>query len=401
MNTLDIKPLFYFYVYAFLGWIIETLYCTLKNGRFVNRGLLQGPFVPIYGAGGILFILLNTLLPELKFPAWKILIFAMAASFLEYYTSVILENLFQMRLWDYSEYKVHIHGRISPYFSAVWGVLGFLQITYLQPFLETAPGTISQDRLSAAVLLVTVYFLFDLLFSVEAVNRFSRLVEQVKQEYLELKDFKWNFHKFRLLHAFPNLRSYINEGISENVRTVMKDKLSSLVRDRHLSIPSWQKEGTNSMEHEFLTITGDILKNENFLKLKSFKHHDLAIYDHARAVAFLSYKIAKKTGLNARSTARGALMHDFFFYDWRYEQLEREGKKKFHAFEHPKIALRNAEKNFQLNKIEKDIILHHMWPLTLKLPRYRESFLVSFIDKFVSTKEIIIDQWRPTPFTPE
>jgi uncharacterized protein len=93
--------------------------------------------------------------------------------------------------------------------------------------------------------------------------------------------------------------------------------------------------------------------------------------------------------LDYQSAARGALLHDFFLYDWRNHDVPDLPAGKFHGIEHPKIALANAKKHFVLNDIEKDIVRKHMWPLTLVPPKYKESFIVSFADKYLASKEFV------------
>jgi uncharacterized protein len=106
-------------------------------------------------------------------------------------------------------------------------------------------------------------------------------------------------------------------------------------------------------------------------------------------VAYLSYRVCKFLKLDYRSAARGALLHDFFLYDWRNHDVPDLARKKFHGIEHPTIAVANAKKHFSINEIEEDIIKKHMWPLTLTPPKYKESFIVSFADKYLSSKEFI------------
>jgi uncharacterized protein len=102
-------------------------------------------------------------------------------------------------------------------------------------------------------------------------------------------------------------------------------------------------------------------------------------------VSYNSYLVCRVLGLDYQSAARGGLLHDFFLYDWHITKHE-EG---LHGFTHPGTALKNANKKFSLNKIEKDIIEKHMWPLTIRFPKYKESFIVSFVDKYCSVIEII------------
>jgi uncharacterized protein len=105
-------------------------------------------------------------------------------------------------------------------------------------------------------------------------------------------------------------------------------------------------------------------------------------------VSYFSYKACKLLKLDHHSAARGALLHDFFLYDWRNHDVPDLPEDKFHGIEHPKIALANAQKHFQLNDIETDIIIKHMWPLTLVPPKYKESFIVSFADKYLASKDL-------------
>ncbi len=137
---------------------------------------------------------------------------------------------------------------------------------------------------------------------------------------------------------------------------------------------------------EFKEIIKDIVTNSSVLSLKEHvQHMKGSRYEHCYEVAFYTYVICKKWGLDYISATRGAMLHDFYFYDWRNKGVE--GQKHFHAYRHPRIALHNATENFELNALEKDIILKHMWPLTLPFPRFSESYIVTFVDKYCAIKE--------------
>jgi len=129
----------------------------------------------------------------------------------------------------------------------------------------------------------------------------------------------------------------------------------------------------------------DLIKNEHVNLMRNFQQHCRhSCFDHCLYVSYTSYKVCKALKLDYRSAARGALLHDMFLYDWRNTQLP-EGR---HAFVHADIAFRNANQVFSLNKKEKDIITKHMWPITLPLPRFKESYIVGFIDKYCTFREI-------------
>ena len=116
------------------------------------------------------------------------------------------------------------------------------------------------------------------------------------------------------------------------------------------------------------------------------QHGDTSCLLHSIAVAYISYRIAsylKFLKFKNEELVRGALLHDYFLYDWH----DRGAAIKLHGFFHPRHALENAQADFELSKVERDIILKHMFPLTILPPRYKESMLVSFVDKLCSVYE--------------
>ena len=138
---------------------------------------------------------------------------------------------------------------------------------------------------------------------------------------------------------------------------------------------------------EFLLCIQDIKDNNTVLRMKNFiQHCDTSCYEHCYKVAFISYLICKKFNLDYKAAARAGFLHDLFLYDWH---VKSEEHKPLHGFRHPYIALRNASKLYNLSKKEQDIIKKHMWPLTVIPPRYLESYIVSFVDKYCAITESI------------
>ena len=136
--------------------------------------------------------------------------------------------------------------------------------------------------------------------------------------------------------------------------------------------------------NEFTNIIKDILDDKTVQNLQLYKHHYSSNrYEHCLSVAYTSYKICKFLGLDHVSAARAGILHDLFLYDCENPKT----RPKNHITEHPKIALQNAEKLFILNDLEKDIILRHMWPVTLSTPKYLETFILTFVDKYCAVKE--------------
>ena len=135
---------------------------------------------------------------------------------------------------------------------------------------------------------------------------------------------------------------------------------------------------------------GDILASENFDKTKDYiQHGNMTVNNHCIDVAKYSLAISKKLGIpcNRRELVRGALLHDYFLYDWH--DKDHRDVKKLHGFYHPGIALRNASKEYKLTPRERDIIKKHMWPLTVVPPQCREAWIVTAADKYCSLLETV------------
>ena len=118
-----------------------------------------------------------------------------------------------------------------------------------------------------------------------------------------------------------------------------------------------------------------------------FQHGHTSCYDHSLAVARMAIFLALrfKIRVDMESMVRGALLHDYFLYDWHIEPKRKNG---LHGFSHPFTAFYNALFDFDLSDVERDIITRHMFPLVPLIPRYKESCLVSIVDKLCSLYEV-------------
>ena len=148
-----------------------------------------------------------------------------------------------------------------------------------------------------------------------------------------------------------------------------------------MSEPRWKQD------LEYVSLIEDLLDREEVKQLKQYtQHHFTTRLEHSISVSYLSYRIAKRYGLDAKSTARAGLLHDLFYYDWRTTKFD-EGT---HAYVHPRIACENAKKITELSALECDIIIKHMWLATVALPKYKESYIVTFVDKYCAVKEVAV-----------
>lgn len=132
-----------------------------------------------------------------------------------------------------------------------------------------------------------------------------------------------------------------------------------------------EAESRYSMTHEFI------------------QHGAVSVYDHCISVAEESLRIARTMNIKVDTEAliRGALLHDYFLYDWHDNP---DGRHNVHGFTHPYTALKNAREDFDLSLRECDIIVHHMFPLVPLPPHCREAWIVCLADKICATRETIL-----------
>jgi len=134
----------------------------------------------------------------------------------------------------------------------------------------------------------------------------------------------------------------------------------------------------------------DILNSSNFRKTRGhIQHGNVTVNRHCMNVARYSLAISEKMGIrcNRRELVRGALLHDYFLYDWHHPDYINP--HNLHGFYHPGAALRNASVEYHLTDRERDIIKKHMWPLTVIPPMCREAWIVTAADKWCSIMETI------------
>jgi len=135
---------------------------------------------------------------------------------------------------------------------------------------------------------------------------------------------------------------------------------------------------------EYLNKVDDILENDEFKKMKDIVHHEGNRLDHSIRVSYYSYKLAKVLNMDTKQVARAALLHDFFLEE---NENEKAKKRIITMLEHPKYALENSKKYFELTDMEEDIILTHMFPIGLTVPKYFESWMVDIVDDVASIYE--------------
>lgn len=193
------KWLLLFYLYCFIGWIWESCYVSLKKHKWINRGFLKGPLLPIYGSGAIV-VLISTLTVENNL----LLVFVIgviSATILEYITGVAMEKLFHVRYWDYSKEPFNINGHICLISSLAWGVFSVLLVRFVNPNIARLVIIIPNGISEVISYIITVFI------TIDAVQSFNEAMDlkNILIKFTERNDAITNIKKrVEIVEAFVN-----------------------------------------------------------------------------------------------------------------------------------------------------------------------------------------------------
>jgi len=161
-----------FFIYSFVGWIVEVIYYGVTEGKFINRGFLAGPLCPVYGLGFYAAIwLFNPFLGN-----FFIIFFgsASAATIVELIAGIILYHTFHMRWWDYSEYKLNFRGYICLRFYIYWGIACSLGLYVLHPAVLWLVNQIPYMAKVIVLSLFTLLMVIDLITTIGTIIGFRK-----------------------------------------------------------------------------------------------------------------------------------------------------------------------------------------------------------------------------------
>lgn len=178
MNSL-VKYTLLFFFYSFAGWCLETTYCSLGEKRFINRGFLTGPLCPIYGTAAIVLVVLIYNPFKDNMPA-VFLLGILLCDIVEYFTSLIMEKLFNARWWDYTYELLNLAGRICLKHSLYWGVISIVFVKLIHPSIDKLYDKIPQNYTYIILIVVLIVFVIDLINAVVKAMDIRRLESKLK-----------------------------------------------------------------------------------------------------------------------------------------------------------------------------------------------------------------------------
>ena len=180
--------LLFFYIYCFIGWCIESTFVSVKQKKFVNRGFMRGPFLPLYGSGAVLMLYVS--IPVRNNLLMTFLAGCIAATVLEYITGVAMEALFKVRYWDYSDQPFNFQGHICLSSSIAWGFLTIALVKFIHGPVEHLVLSLNDSLASIAATALTVIIAADLALSFKAALDIRNMLEKMtkaKDELLKIQ----------------------------------------------------------------------------------------------------------------------------------------------------------------------------------------------------------------------
>lgn len=210
MEYTTYQLLWFFLVYAFLGWLGETALAAARKGRLINRGFLSAPFSPVYGLASVLFALF---LPELREdPIFLFLLGMILATALELLTGVLLERIFRQKWWDYSDERWNFQGYICLKYSLIWGVLAVLSLFVFNPLLTRLIALIPRPLGNLLLLILFILLAIDFLGSWAALVQLNGALKEpteISRRWKRISNALDNavtrYIQRRMARAYPNL----------------------------------------------------------------------------------------------------------------------------------------------------------------------------------------------------
>lgn len=268
-----------FFIYSFLGWLMESVSDTIRKKKFVNRGFLIGPYCPIYGAG---VLLITILLRKYNNDVWITFFMSLLiCGTLEYLTSYVMEKLFNARWWDYSQRKFNINGRICLETLIPFGIAGTFIVYIANPFLLKYIEMIPQIVMHILTGIFLVFYIIDMIISLKIILNLKEMSREFKDNTVEISEKVKNIVSSkmkpyrRLVNAFPRIEESVlyekweemKKRIEES-REEIREKINTSREELNNKIEISREKFRNTIDSSKAEVRGmlDISKN-NFKKL--------------------------------------------------------------------------------------------------------------------------------------
>ncbi len=228
-----IRLLILFLLYSFIGWIIETIYCSTKEKKFINRGFLNGPYCPMYGVAALAIVGMSELFIN-KFnisgDTYHLSLFfisVLISTSIEYCTGWFIDKVCKMKLWDYSDKPLNIHGYICLEFSIYWVVLAFVLLTLINPTFTKLIEKILLSDYKYLVLIILCAFFVDLSLTIKNIVKVNKIINKTNLLNIKNTIAKLKSQRRILINFEPN--SFVTEN-SKKIAKLKEEIIKKILK---------------------------------------------------------------------------------------------------------------------------------------------------------------------------
>ena len=261
-----------FFVISIGGWIWEVILGLIQHKKFINRGFLIGPYIPIYGCGGLITNIIFTNLNMFDGVLNIIYIFVVTtilASILEYFTSWLLETIFNNRWWDYSNFKFNINGRICLLCSVAFGIAGTLTYKLFNPAVRQLLDYLnpSLDLIKGIDLILIIIFVVDIMLSFRILNTLKNISNSIKEDSTDkisrqVRKIIFNNYNLlykRVINSFPtmivkNKLSLLRDKIYDEQKKIEKASYKLDIRKRRVKLLEKELNNSIGLKNRFINL---------------------------------------------------------------------------------------------------------------------------------------------------
>lgn len=273
-----IQWLFFFYFYSFFGWCFESTYVSIKSKKLVNRGFMRGPFLPIYGSGAIMMLVVSSPFQDNLFLVY--LAGCVGATALEYVTGVLMEALFKVRYWDYSNQKFQFQGHICLGSTLAWGGLTILVTRFVHKPIEHFVLSIPNQILTPVTMVLTVLIGIDFALSFKAALDLKDVLVKMENAKAELLRIQKRLDVIVAVtqEDLQNRKDKISENISlkmDDLKTGIEEKLDGLkngIKEKPSAYSEALKEELQELRYKYRR---NVDERSRLSSIKDFFQRDL------------------------------------------------------------------------------------------------------------------------------
>lgn len=270
--------LFFFYFYCFGGWCFESAFVSLRTRKWVNRGFMRGPFLPLYGSGATMMLVVSMPFQDNVFLTY--IAGVIGATALEYVTGVVMEALFKVRYWDYTDRFLNFQGRICLRSSLAWGFLTILMTRVIHRPVEQLMFSMPERGLYYVTVLLTIYIVADFTLSFKAALDLRDIMVRIMRVREEMERMQ---KRLDVLIAFSNdekeqkrLERVESRELFMSDLTARLEQGFAILKEKLLSKPSAYGE---SVREEIAELRGKFSfhmeQQRGFGKLLDFYERDM------------------------------------------------------------------------------------------------------------------------------